>query len=118
MRALICLLALSLSLAACSPTATPTGATALRTVATRSLSAPSEHPTLLIKFRQVMRGEELDAFRTRFSLKNVGLIVGLDVYVEAVQSELPLDQVLAAIQLSPLVDYAELNGRMDILLGP
>jgi hypothetical protein len=117
MRALFCLLALSLTLAACSPSAAPTGATAVRNGEARSLSGPLDHPTLLIKFKQVMRGEELDAFRTRFSLKNVGQVAGLGVYVEALQSDLPLDQVLASIQLSPLVEYAELNGRMDISQG-
>jgi predicted small secreted protein len=114
MKPLISMLALSLCLSACASNTVVSVARDVRQGASRALSAPVDHPTLLIKFKQTLRGDELEAFRTRFSLKNVGEIKGLGVFVESVLSDQPVDQILAAIQLSPLVDYAELNGRMNI----
>lgn len=72
------------------------------------------HPTLLIKFKQTMRAQELGAFRTRFQLRNVGQIAQLGIYIEQPTGDTPIDQVLDNLNAAPEVEYAELNGRIGV----
>lgn len=81
--------------------------------AKRTATQPAE---VLVKFKATMRAQELSAFRTTFGTRNVGYIAGIDVYVEEVAaSRQPIEQVVAAMNASPLVEYAELNGEVRIV---
>ena len=72
-------------------------------------------PQILVKFKDPVRAADMQAFRAAFGTRNVGLIAGLNVYVEEVTSREPLDKVLRAMNASPQVEYAEPNGEVGIL---
>ena len=85
--------------------------------ASTAKAAPSnlaKAPQILIKFKDQVRAQDLHTFRATFGTRNVGLIAGLNVYVEEVTSGEPLDKVLKAISASPMVEYAEPNAEVSI----
>ena len=69
---------------------------------------------ILVKFKAEMRTAEIQAFRAEFGTRNVGEIKGIGVFVEEVTSRKPVKELLAEMNASPLVEYAELNGSVGI----
>lgn len=121
LKTLSAALTVSLILAGCqAPNTTGTvGSKAIGTKAVgtspRGAQAPSQQPTqVLVKFKAQMHTSALQAFRAEFNTRNVGMIAALGIYIEEVPADVPFGTVLAAMQASPLVEYAEANGQVGI----
>lgn len=106
------LLAAALLLAGCQNPISTVNVTARQAApaSTRQVT----HPTLLIKFKASLRAQDLGAFRTRFGLRNVGKIEGLGIFIEEPTGDQDLGTLLDALNANPQVEFAELNGRVDL----
>lgn len=71
-------------------------------------------PRILVKFKAQLRAADLKAFRAHFGTRNVGMIASIDVYVEEVVGDTPVDELLTALNRDPQVQYAELDGEIGI----
>lgn len=69
---------------------------------------------ILVKFKSELRATEMQAFRSTYGLRNVGMIQALGVYVEELEGDRPVEALLKELNASPLVEYAELNGQVSI----
>ncbi|MEB3198757.1 MAG: hypothetical protein VKP62_16290 [Candidatus Sericytochromatia bacterium] len=67
-----------------------------------------------MKFKSELRATEMQAFRSTYGLRNVGMIQALGVYVEELEGDRPVEALLKELNASPLVEYAELNGQVSI----
>lgn len=76
--------------------------------------APQGRLQVLVKFKAGVRAEQLTALRAAFGIRNVGMIAGIDVSVEEVIGVRPLADLLADLNRSPLVEYAEANGSVSL----
>jgi uncharacterized lipoprotein YajG len=106
------LLAAALLLAGCQNPVSTVSVAARKAapVSTRQVT----HPTLLIKFKATPRAQELGTFRAQFGLRNVGKIEGLGIFIEEPAGDVDLGALLDALNANPLVEFAELNGRVDL----
>ncbi|MDB5097240.1 MAG: hypothetical protein JWM80_1661 [Cyanobacteria bacterium RYN_339] len=111
MKAMTIALTLALLAGCQSPTTLPRST---RLQARATAAAQVDHPTLLIKFKATPRAVDLSAFRGRFGLQNVGKIEALGIFIEQPTGDVDLGQLIEAIQASPLVEYVELNGKIDL----
>lgn len=85
------------------------------TVTTTSAVVPAaKNPQILVKFKARMDVTAFSAFRATYGLRNVSQLNALGIYVEEVTSKTPVDELLKTLNADPAVEYAELNGQVNL----
>jgi hypothetical protein len=113
-------LTFTLALAGCgtvgAATVTAKGLTSRTAPAAQKTQRPAAKPVqILVKFKAArMTVSALEAFRSEFSTRNVGQIAALGIYIEELAPGTNMKEALAAIEASPLVEYAEPNSEVTI----
>lgn len=80
-----------------------------------SVVAPAaKSQQILIKFKAQMAATEFTTFRATYGLRNVSRLAAIGVYVEEVTSKTPVSELLATLNASPLVEWAELNQEVSL----
>ena len=92
----------------------PFAASATRPQGTLVPRPATEGRQILVKFNEGVRAAEIGSFRTRFQTRNVGQIAAIQVFIEEVDGNRPLTEVLAEINAWPTVAYAEANGTVNL----
>lgn len=115
MRRFVILTTLALAGCHANPAAVPTRPVTAQSVQRPTAPQAQRKPAqLLVKFKGRPALSALTTFRTTYGTRNVGMIESLDVYVEELTGDKPLQSVLKAMNADPLVDYAEPNGDVTV----